>query len=111
MTVPAHRNYRVANHKAVPVTIYDYYNREQQARMFYEPTLAPTCKICEGDECGPSCNSVAGADGSSSSRAKDKKSEQQRATGGTALPAFLASSSSLFLLLIVNLVTSTLLLR
>lgn len=58
VTVPAHRNYRVANHKPVPVTVYDYYNRVQTARMFYEPTLASTCKICDGDECGSSCNSV-----------------------------------------------------
>ena len=69
LTVPAHRNYRVANHKPVPVTVYDYYNREQSARLFYEPYRAKTCDICEGDECGPSCNSVPdkepiGSDGS-----------------------------------------------
>lgn len=58
MTVPAHRNYKVANHKPVPVTVYDYYDRAQTARLFYEPTRAKTCDICDGDECGSSCNSI-----------------------------------------------------
>lgn len=37
VTVPAHRTFKVANHKPVPVTLYDYYDRSQTARVFYEP--------------------------------------------------------------------------
>lgn len=71
VTVPAHRNYKVANHKAVPVTVYDYYNRIQTARMFYEPTLARSCDICDGDECSESCNTVTGK-GSEGGSGQDK---------------------------------------
>lgn len=58
LTVPAHRNFKVANHKPVPVTLYDYYNRHQSARLFYEPLRATTCDACDGDDCGAGCNSV-----------------------------------------------------
>jgi len=55
MTVPAHKTYKVANHKPVPVTVYDYYDRSQTARIFYEPTLVEVCDICDGDECSSKC--------------------------------------------------------
>ncbi|CAG2120221.1 unnamed protein product, partial [Medioppia subpectinata] len=29
LTIPAHRVHRVADNKAVPITVYDYYNRQQ----------------------------------------------------------------------------------
>lgn len=58
LTVPAHRVYKVANHKPVPVTLYDYYNRAAQHRVFYEPLRARTCDICEGDDCTEGCNIV-----------------------------------------------------
>jgi len=83
LTVPAHRNYKVANHKAVPVTVYDYYNRQQTARMFYEPTLARSCDICDGDECGSSCNEfhdnvLAAAEGSGSEDLRTATSDSTR---------------------------------
>jgi len=58
LTVPAHRVYKVANHKPVPVTLYDYYDRSQAHRVFYEPLRARTCDICEGDDCTEGCNIV-----------------------------------------------------
>jgi len=84
LTVPAHRNYKVANHKPVPVTVYDYYNRQQSARMFYEPTLARTCDICEGDECGSSCNSLTSGGG------KGREKEELQAAGSQASVLFLS---------------------
>ena len=72
VTVPAHRNYKVANHKPVPVTVYDYYNRVQSARMFYEPILAKSCDICDGDECGDSCNSLTTGTGNKDGEEKSK---------------------------------------
>lgn len=54
-TVPAHRSTKVSNNKPVPVTIYDYYDRKQAARIFYEPQLASSCDICELDSCSESC--------------------------------------------------------
>ncbi|KAG9509989.1 CCR4-NOT transcription complex subunit 1, partial [Fragariocoptes setiger] len=55
VTVPAHRTAKVANGQRVPVTIYDYYDRQQAARVFYEPLASTTCDICEGTDCGNSC--------------------------------------------------------
>ncbi|WP_354631343.1 hypothetical protein, partial [Levilactobacillus brevis] len=37
VTVPAHREHKVANQKPVPVKVYDYYNLARSARMFYSP--------------------------------------------------------------------------
>ncbi|RWS28913.1 CD109 antigen-like protein, partial [Leptotrombidium deliense] len=51
LTVPAHRNYKVANNKAVAVTLYDYYNKQQLSRLFYQPLVSTVCDICEQEEC------------------------------------------------------------
>lgn len=51
LTVPAHRTIKVANYKAVPVTVYDYYNRLESARMMYQPRESRTCEICSGGDC------------------------------------------------------------
>ncbi|XP_077503862.1 CD109 antigen-like isoform X3 [Amblyomma americanum] len=58
VTVPAHREHKVANQKPVPVKVYDYYNLARSARMFYSPHKATLCDICEGVECGNDCNAV-----------------------------------------------------
>lgn len=54
-TVPAYRTSKVSNNKPVPVAIYDYYNRQQAARIFYEPQPASSCDICEQDSCSNKC--------------------------------------------------------
>lgn len=54
-TVPAHRTTKVANNRPVPVQIYDYYDRQQVARIFYEPPQASSCDICEPSECQETC--------------------------------------------------------
>jgi len=51
LTVPAHRTTKVANYKSVPVTVYDYYNRLESARMMYEPRQSQICEICTDDDC------------------------------------------------------------
>lgn len=56
LTVPAHRVYMVSNNKPVPVSIYDYYNRQQAARIFYEPKPASSCDICDSDTCKQACS-------------------------------------------------------
>ncbi|XP_065299747.1 CD109 antigen-like isoform X1 [Dermacentor albipictus] len=58
VTVPAHREHKVANQKPVPVKVYDYYNLARSARMFYSPHKATLCDICDGSECGNDCNAV-----------------------------------------------------
>ncbi|XP_037284570.2 CD109 antigen isoform X1 [Rhipicephalus microplus] len=58
VTVPAHREHKVANQKPVPVKVYDYYNLARSARMFYSPHKATLCDICDGVECGNDCNVV-----------------------------------------------------
>lgn len=58
VTVPAHREHKVANQKPVPVKVYDYYNLARSARMFYSPHKATLCDICDGAECGNDCNAV-----------------------------------------------------
>lgn len=56
LTVPAHRTAKVANNKPVPVTIYDYYDRHQAARIFYEPQSTTSCDICDSESCSKKCN-------------------------------------------------------
>uniref|UniRef100_A0A6G1SQR0 TEP1-F n=1 Tax=Aceria tosichella TaxID=561515 RepID=A0A6G1SQR0_9ACAR len=96
-TVPAHRSSKVANNKPVPVTIYDYYKRNQAARIFYSAPVASSCDICEPDSCNESCSVSGGSASSPSSRSKQADNklvslhEQRRqrlqqateATGGT----------------------------
>ncbi|XP_059473013.1 CD109 antigen-like isoform X2 [Neocloeon triangulifer] len=48
-TVKAFRTHRVARQRAVPVTIYDYYDSSRRARQFYMPRVQTMCDICEGD--------------------------------------------------------------
>jgi CD109 antigen len=98
VTVPAHQNYKVANHKAVPVTLYDYYNRAQTARLFYEPMLSSSCDICDGEtECGQSCNSVSDADGNSKGGLIDGKG---KASPGTRSSVWSLTGPILMLLLV-----------
>ncbi|RWS07950.1 CD109 antigen-like protein, partial [Dinothrombium tinctorium] len=70
LTVPAHRNYKIANNKAVPVTLYDYYNRAQFARLFYEPLPSKTCDICEKEDC-VNCNQITDQSGKTSKQNGD----------------------------------------
>lgn len=81
LTVPAHQVSKVSNNKPMPVTVYDYYNRQEAARIFYEPQPASSCDICDSDTCSEAC---------SSARTKPKKSdrlislhEQRRLSAGS----------------------------
>ncbi|EEC12664.1 thioester-containing protein, putative [Ixodes scapularis] len=60
VTVPAHREHKVANQKPVPVKVYDYYDLARSARMFYSPYKTTLCDVCDGVECGNDCNTVKG---------------------------------------------------
>lgn len=57
LTVPAHRASKVSNNRPIAVSIYDYYNRQQTARIFYEPDQASSCDICDQDTCSALCSS------------------------------------------------------
>lgn len=59
LTIPAHRTNKVSNNQPVSVTIYDYYDRQQTARIFYEPTPSNTCDICDRSE--PECSRTCSA--------------------------------------------------
>lgn len=54
LTIPAFRKNKVSNRKPVPVSIYDYYDRRQVARIFYDAPATNSCDICESD-CPKSC--------------------------------------------------------
>ncbi|CAG2164131.1 unnamed protein product, partial [Oppiella nova] len=56
LTVPAHRTHRVANNKPVPVTVYDYYDRQQTSRILYEPKLVTFCDLCQTTADEPFCD-------------------------------------------------------
>ncbi|XP_064467079.1 CD109 antigen-like isoform X2 [Ornithodoros turicata] len=58
VTVPAHREHKVANQRPVPVKISDYYNPSRTARMLVHPPKTNLCSICDGNECGDQCNTV-----------------------------------------------------
>lgn len=79
VTVPAHREHKVANQKPVPVKVYDYYNLARSARMFYSPHKATLCDICDGAECGNDCNAVKQT--KSDSTQLERESEPGRASG------------------------------
>ncbi|CAG2115839.1 unnamed protein product [Medioppia subpectinata] len=66
LTVPAHRTHRVANNKAVPVTVYDYYDRQQTSRILYEPKLVTFCDLCETTADEPVCQKCSQTRGSGS---------------------------------------------
>ncbi|RWS07221.1 thioester-containing protein-like protein, partial [Dinothrombium tinctorium] len=55
LTVKANRDVKLANLKAVPITVYDYYDRSKKATVFYSPKQQSTCDICEGEDCGQTC--------------------------------------------------------
>ncbi|CAG2106848.1 unnamed protein product, partial [Medioppia subpectinata] len=48
VTLGAHRVHRVANNKAVPITVYDYYDRQQTARVLYEPNVISVKNMTAG---------------------------------------------------------------
>ncbi|RWS04405.1 CD109 antigen-like protein, partial [Dinothrombium tinctorium] len=50
LTVKANRDVKLANLKAVPITVYDYYDRSKKATVFYSPKQQSTCDICEGED-------------------------------------------------------------
>lgn len=79
VTVPAHREHKVANQKPVPVKVYDYYNLARSARMFYSPHKATLCDICDGAECGSDCNAVKQT--KSDSTQLERESEPGKASG------------------------------
>lgn len=82
VTVPAHREHKVANQKPVPVKVYDYYNLARSARMFYSPHKATLCDICDGAECGNDCNAV--KETKSDSTQLERESEPGRASDTSA---------------------------
>lgn len=55
-TLDAHKVYKVTEHKAASVIIYDYYDSARRARLFYRAPKSTLCDICEGAiTCGNSC--------------------------------------------------------
>lgn len=56
LTIPAHRSSKVSNNKPTPVSIYDYYDRQKAARIFYEPLPSSSCDICDSDDCTARCS-------------------------------------------------------
>lgn len=55
-TLQAHKVYKVAEHKAASVIIYDYYDSSRRDRRFYDARKSTLCDICEGAmNCGNSC--------------------------------------------------------
>ncbi|XP_075152783.1 CD109 antigen-like isoform X4 [Haematobia irritans] len=53
--VAADKSHAVAKQKPAAITIYDYYNTDQRATVYYEVKTS-LCDICEKDECGKGCN-------------------------------------------------------
>lgn len=51
----AQRTSRVANNKPVAIKLYDYYNKVETSRLFYEPPKLNACDICERSDCDTSC--------------------------------------------------------
>lgn len=52
--VVSEKTHAVAKQKPAAVTVYDYYNMEQRATVYYE-VKSSLCDICEKDECGKGC--------------------------------------------------------
>lgn len=50
-TVLAYLTTKVANHRPVPVTVFDYYDTTRTARQFYRVTYVSICDVCDPDEC------------------------------------------------------------
>ncbi|CAD6999792.1 unnamed protein product [Ceratitis capitata] len=55
--VKASKAHAVAKQKPVPVTVYDYYDTNQRATEYYQVQTS-LCDICEGDDCGASCQKM-----------------------------------------------------
>ena len=51
----AQRTARVSNSKPAHLKLYDYYNRVETSRLFYEPPQLKSCDICEKSDCDVSC--------------------------------------------------------
>lgn len=55
-TLDAHKVYKVTEHKAASVIIYDYYDSTRRARLFYRAPKSTLCDVCDGPfTCGNSC--------------------------------------------------------
>ncbi|XP_045472124.1 CD109 antigen [Harmonia axyridis] len=54
-TISAFRIYKVANHRPVPVVLYDYYDTSRRARIFYKPPKSTVCDICTDIDCESNC--------------------------------------------------------
>uniref|UniRef100_A0A0A1WID3 CD109 antigen n=1 Tax=Zeugodacus cucurbitae TaxID=28588 RepID=A0A0A1WID3_ZEUCU len=55
--VKATKTHAVAKQKPAPVTIYDYYQTDRRATEYYQ-VESSLCDICEGEDCGASCQKV-----------------------------------------------------
>uniref|UniRef100_A0A1I8Q6D7 TEP1-F n=1 Tax=Stomoxys calcitrans TaxID=35570 RepID=A0A1I8Q6D7_STOCA len=53
--VAADKSHAVAKQKPAAITVYDYYNTEQRATVYYEVKTS-LCDICDKDECGKGCS-------------------------------------------------------
>ncbi|XP_065357540.1 CD109 antigen-like isoform X6 [Calliphora vicina] len=56
--VNAEKTHAVAKQKPAAITMYDYYNSEQRATVYYE-VKSSLCDICEKEECGKGCDNRA----------------------------------------------------
>ncbi|XP_044750502.1 CD109 antigen-like isoform X2 [Coccinella septempunctata] len=54
-TISAFRIHKVANHRPVPVVLYDYYDTSRRARIFYRPPDTSVCDICTDIDCESAC--------------------------------------------------------
>ena len=51
----AQRTARIANSKRAAIKLYDYYNKVETSRLFYEVPSLKSCDICERGDCDASC--------------------------------------------------------
>lgn len=80
-TVPAHRSSKVGNNKPVPVTMYDYYKRDQAARVFYQTQPASSCDICEQESCSESCSKGQPASAAKLPSLHEQRRQRQQSIG------------------------------
>ncbi|XP_037812877.1 CD109 antigen-like isoform X3 [Lucilia sericata] len=57
--VNAEKTHAVAKQKPAAITMYDYYNSDQRATVYYE-VKSSLCDICEEGECGKGCENKGG---------------------------------------------------
>ncbi|RWS25096.1 CD109 antigen-like protein [Leptotrombidium deliense] len=55
VNIIAERSVKVANLSPVPITVYDYYDKSKTATIFYSPKQLSVCSVCDGSDCGKSC--------------------------------------------------------